>query len=216
MKMQAIAISIVVSGATLGIGFALMPPGARADVPPVPPPAPAPSALAGRPAASSPAPSAVPSAAAPSLSALPASTFGLPPFASGAWGDPPSDAPKADEWKDAPRVDVTLASPAARACSTRRLREWVRIHCPVDSAGGRVLAGSPKDVTITLLPSAKGDPTLPPAGIDVTFPVRRGDPRLIELFGVGSGYEGGFFAVHGFLVDAHWPESAAAPTLVLR
>jgi hypothetical protein len=125
-----------------------------------------------------------------------------------------SDAPAASDWEKATYVEPSRR--VGRACSVRLLREWARVRCDVPSAGARVMAGSAKDVDVHLVPSPRGGKDDPPIAIEVTFPLRRGEPRLIQLFGATSGYDGGQFPVNGNVVEASWPDSAPTPTLVIR
>ena len=212
MKKTSLIACIAVSSASLTLGVAMLPLRATAQAPSgAAAPAAAPSTA--KPSASGSAASASASAAP---TALPASTFDLAPLAQTPWSDVETDPPSAEEWKTAPFVEITRRAPAARDCTIRRVREYVRVRCTVRSAGARVLAGNPRDVVVQLGAPAAGNHEPLPESIEVTFPIRRNDPHLIRLFGVEFGYEGGVFAIAGSLLDASWPESAKAPTLVIR
>lgn len=219
MKRQTIALCFVASVAAVGLGFATVPSGARAAAPtatPYPSASASASHMPGLPTAT---PSASATGAPPPIASsgpLPASTFGLPRFSDPPLPDAASEPPTADEWKAAPFVEITRRSPDARPCSVRRIREYLRVRCEVQSAGARVLAGDAKKVEVHLLPPADPHPGNPPGGVEVTFPLRRKDPHLIQLFEVDSGYEGGFFATTGRLIDVSWPDSAPSPTVIIR
>ncbi len=216
MKMKTLGAVVAVSASGLLVAFLLTPPRANAQAPSA-----YPSAGAHAPAMSAatvftPAPSASASASPLSATALPASTFDLPSLSAAPFTGADSDPPTADEWKTAPLVEVARRSPEARACKTRRVREYIRIRCDLQSSGARVVAGNPKGVQINLVMAPTAEPTSPAMAIEVTLPLRRKDPRLIQLFGVESQYEGGLVPVSSRLIDASWPESAAAPTVVIR
>jgi hypothetical protein len=102
-----------------------------------------------------------------------------------------SPMPKKEAWASAPLVTLDRVTPDA-TCDTRRLQEWIRIHCRLD--GGTMLIGGNVDGF-----SLAGDGS-------AVFPVRRGDRRVIEVYGADT------------TVNAHTAEPVARkplPGLVL-
>lgn len=163
-----------------------------------------------------PAPGASASASAgPSPSSLPPSRFDLPPLAKESIPETRSEMPTADEWKNAPAIEVTRRSRAARTFRVYRVREYIKVHTSDPTSGIRMHAGDRKDVAMTVVPRPDYD-FRPPNGGDIVFPLRRNEPRLFQFFGIEFGYDGGASPVPSFIVDASWPDSAPGPTVVIR
>ena len=124
-----------------------------------------------------------------------------------------SPLPKLDEWVSAPVVELTENAEKSR-CHARVVREWLKIHC--DGGWGliRQLAGSPSDLAFWIAPrkenSSMGD------GAEIIVALRKGDRRLMQLFGLREAYEGPAWpSVAGF-VEERWDEGDEHPTVVLR
>ncbi len=165
-------------------------------------------------ALSSSSPSASGSAA---IADLPDHRFDLPPLDKEVIPTDRSELPTADEWKNAPLVEVTRRSPMARWCRVYRVREYLKVHCGMPMAGLRQLAGSPKDVQIFVVPK-KADQALtdPPNGGQAIFPLRRDDARLFQFFDLSSDGWEGWSPGASVVIDASWPTGTDAPTVVLR
>jgi hypothetical protein len=119
-----------------------------------------------------------------------------PPIAEGleeARSDPPAHA----EWEHAPEVSLARA-PAG--CVAARLREWTTIHCNVcGDMGASLVAGPREGVSFAHEPFG--------CAVEITFPVRRGDRRVLEMMkGVSSPFS---FSAYSFESDAAFVISEA-------
>jgi hypothetical protein len=124
---------------------------------------------------------------------------------------PPSPA----EWKAAPRVHLTRRAQRAEACNAYRVREWIKIHCSTLISGMRLLAGSTDGIALWVTePPTPGDVGAAGQFGELVFPVRPGDRRVFEVFGVEFEYEGwGTFPL--LLVEEMWRTGAAKPEVAL-
>jgi hypothetical protein len=136
--------------------------------------------------------------------------FAPPPPASLA-DDPPADEatprPTAAEWREAQAV---APARSARGCKAQRVREWLRVACPVSGelAAMDLLAGPREGVAFeprTKRGSAQG----------VIFPLRRGDRRVFEVVHVEgfSRYTTEYDVA--FTVSEDWLADAKGPTVVV-
>jgi len=100
----------------------------------------------------------------------PPSDDALPAFDAEPWPETASPEPARGDWAAAPTVRL---SRSADDCTARRIREWVRVTC---KRGNHLLleGGTRAGLTISANPELDVTPT-------VTFPVRRGDRRVIQL-----------------------------------
>jgi DNA-binding beta-propeller fold protein YncE len=94
----------------------------------------------------------------------------LPAFDAEPWPETASPEPAKGEWASAPKVRLSRST---AGCTARRIREWVRVTC--EHGNHLMLEGGTKPgLTLTANPELDVKPT-------VTFPVRRGDRRVIQL-----------------------------------
>jgi hypothetical protein len=132
---------------------------------------------------------------------------GAPPLEA----DPPagekSAVPKAAEWAKASPVRLARVGPAASGCIALRVREWLRIRCPIRTFAISLLGGSNEGVAFWIGPEAEQQPG------EVQFPLRRGDRRVVELWTYGKDAEGGFMPQPALVVQEHWVDGEAAPTV---
>jgi hypothetical protein len=138
----------------------------------------------------------------------------LPSFDAEPFPPDKTPAPSPAEWKAAPRVRLTRRAQRAEACNAYRVREWIKIHCATSIAGMRLLAGSTDGIALWVTES----PTPRDVGTtgfgELVFPVRPGDRRVFEVFGVEFEYEGwGTFPL--LLVEEMWRTGAAKPEVAL-
>jgi hypothetical protein len=124
--------------------------------------------------------------------------------------------PRPEEWKAAPPVRPTHVSKGLRACQAMRVREWVKIHCNLQTAGLRLVAGSPEGIALWVPePPPDASPfVMTGQWSEIVFPVRPGDRRLFELLEVVWGYETPDVSSL-LLVEEQWRAGAAKPEIAL-
>lgn len=151
---------------------------------------------------------------------------GLPAFDAEPLPEDKSKAPTPEEWKEAVQVRLTRQTPSISGCRAWRLREWMKIHCDIKTAGIRLLAGSADGVSLFVPDSlvsheefeknpwelgSRHFETLGRIG-QVVFPLRRGDRRVFEWFtlDVWDNYEGppGVGSTSAMIVEEQWLEGA--------
>ena len=127
-----------------------------------------------------------PSAASGAASAAPSATAAAPPAPAGKGSWPPdgksSERPTDAEWE---KAEPFALERNHRMCRAKHVREWVWIECERAKTnfepfeGVRVVGGDPADVRVA-------NPKTGERGkrpVAVTFPVRPGDRRVIEIVG---------------------------------
>jgi hypothetical protein len=115
-----------------------------------------------------------------------------------------SKAPTIAEWTAAPRVRLTRTT-RTNGCNAARVREWVKIHCDVQTAGLRLIAGSTDGIALWVPEPIKEDDlsTVGRFG-EIVFPVRQGDRRIFEFLRFDSGDWGGWSTTSSYLVEEEW------------
>lgn len=131
-----------------------------------------------------------------------------------------SKTPSIAEWTAAPRVRLTRMT-RTNGCNAARVREWVKIHCDLQTGGLRLIAGSTDGIALWVPePIKKGDFfTLGRFG-EIVFPVRQGDRRIFELlrFNIDTGgWDGGvsWGTSSSFLVEEEWLEGGTPQIAML-
>ena len=135
----------------------------------------------------------------------------LPAFDHEPFGDEKTKTPDADDWKAAKQVRLSRVSRSVPSgCRAWRVREWMKIHCDLKTAGLRMLAGKSEGVSLVISESlvsekeAMQNPELFSKHFEtmgrigqIVFPVRRGDRRVFEWLSleIASGYDSGQSAV---------------------
>jgi hypothetical protein len=107
-------------------------------------------------------------------------------------------------------------------CTAVQLGEWVRVSCKSPGEfdiywGVRVVGGPHEEVSIADRPPPSGEKRGP--GVDVMFPVRRGDRRLIEIALYVPCTAMRCYTVEetvGTMISVSWLESEAAPTITIH
>lgn len=117
----------------------------------------------------------------------------------------PTPIPKADEWTHAERMELTRTGPLAEGCRTYRVREWLRIRCPVKTFALSLLGGDVQGVAFWIGPASEGQPG------EVLFPVRRGDRRIVQLWGPEVDAKGIFTPKATLIIQEQWVPGMAAP-----
>jgi hypothetical protein len=116
---------------------------------------PAPSSSAG--------PKADPSGGAPANAKVaippwPSSREAFPAFDAEPFPAEKTKTPDDADWKKAVEVRLSRVSPGVpAACRAWRVREWMKIHCEIRTAGLRMLAGSREGVSFLLAPALPFD-----------------------------------------------------------
>lgn len=129
-----------------------------------------------------------------------------------------SDKPKPEEWAGAEPLTLTRAP---SNCSATRVREWIRVACQAqmgaDVFGVRVVGGAEDDVTMDDMKVIKKSRYEEQRGLTVTFPVRRGDQRIITLDVVTFQWKAYTPDEDVYqVVQASWPEGQQGPTIVVQ
>jgi len=142
-------------------------------------------------------------------------TAQAPPAASaeamGLDADPPgaekSKSPSFDEWTKATKVRLTRTGPAAAPCTAYRVREWLKVRCMGTKPHAMVvLGGDAAEVSFWIDRDER-------KGGEVQFPVRRGDRRVIQVWTGEADAAGVFKPRPALLIQEHWLEDRAAPTV---
>ncbi len=125
-------------------------------------------------------------------------------FVSGAAGDVPaarSAMPTEDEWK---KDGAEQPMRWKLGCTTKRLREWVRVSCPGEPVRSAVIAGARDDVQF-----GRGW---------VVFPLRKGERRVIQLWLGDASHDTPYVPAKGEvrLISSYWLEGQAEPTITLQ
>ncbi|UQA55781.1 hypothetical protein [Polyangium aurulentum] len=149
--------------------------------------------------ASSPATAQAPPAGAASSDAVPLDAD--PP------GTEKTKTPSFDEWSKARKVRLTRTGPAAAPCTAYRVREWLKVRCMGTRPHAMVvLGGDAAEVSFWIDHDER-------RGGEVQFPLRRGDRRVVQIW-TGEADEAGVFKPRPALViQEHWLEDRAAPTV---
>lgn len=125
--------------------------------------------------------------------------------------DPPgpekSKSPSFDEWSKAPKVRLTRLGPAAAPCTAYRVREWLKVRCLGTKPHAMVvIGGDAAEVSFWIDKDER-------RGGEVQFPMRRGDRRVVQIWAGGVDAAGLFKAKPSLLIQEHWLEDRAAPTV---
>jgi hypothetical protein len=125
--------------------------------------------------------------------------------------DPPgvekTKTPSFAEWAKAQKVRLTRTGPAAAPCTAFRVREWLKVRC----IGTRphamvVLGGDAAEVSFWIDNDER-------RGGEVQFPLRRGDRRVVQIWTGGVDGAGVFDPKPALVIQEHWLEDRAAPTV---
>jgi hypothetical protein len=149
---------------------------------------------------------AAPSLDVPSLDAPSAALRGLA-------DDPPtserSAVPTAAEWTTAESVRLSRTSARATGCAARRVREWLRVRCPVPTFAVSLVGGSVEGLSFWITPQAQGSQG------EAQFPLRRGDRRVVQLWTSRGEGEGPRAPAAGLVIQEHWIDGEPAPTVTV-
>ncbi|MDI1451382.1 hypothetical protein [Polyangium sp. 6x1] len=125
--------------------------------------------------------------------------------------NPPSaektKAPTFEEWSKAPKVRLSRTGPAAAPCTAYRVREWLKVRCLGTKPHAMVvLGGDAAEVSFWIDRDER-------QGGEVQFPMRRGDRRVVQIWAGGVDAAGVFKPKPSLVIQEHWLEDRAAPTV---
>jgi hypothetical protein len=121
--------------------------------------------------------------------------------------------PKVADWVGATRVRITRRGPRAEGCRAWRTKNWVKIHCDVQTTAVSLVGGAFKGVSMWMSEPKEGGAA--PGASEAMFPIRPGDRRIFELFSFGETY-GGSMVSPGLVLQEYWLPGEPAPVIVLR
>jgi hypothetical protein len=140
-----------------------------------------------------------------------------PPFDKVPFSDERTSVPTAAEWKTAEQVTLDPMDRGPTGCSAKRVREWVQLHCTGTTVGGVRMLGGKKDGLQVRFDSFDPDMgSFFSEGVQVYFPVRRGDQRVIEVMQVEFGYRSASGVSPWFVISELWPEGEDSPEIAVR
>ena len=147
-------------------------------------------------------------------SAMPTSSASAPaPSVPSATLEPPSDerspVPTAAEWAAATELHASRTSPRAKACRLTRVREWLRVRCAVDTFAISLLGGSNEGLSFWIGPPSEG------RFGEVQMPLRRGDRRVVQLWGTKTDPAGVVEIVPSIVVQEAWVEGEPGPIVTV-
>lgn len=120
-----------------------------------------------------------------------------------------SKPPTAAEWAAGRQVKLTRISPRAATCTALRVREWLRVRCPMPTFALSLLSGSIEGLSFWIGTEADN------AFGEVQLPLRPGDRRVVQLW-TSRAIEGGGAAVEPQIVlQELWIEGEASPVVTL-
>ncbi|WP_437592779.1 hypothetical protein [Sorangium sp. So ce1000] len=127
---------------------------------------------------------------------------------------PPSERtarPAAAEWDAAEQVSLARAARGG-ACKARRQREWLRIDCSVPSVVAvRSLGTGAGGESVSAGEHQTEEDGSFPSSVSVTFPVRIGDRRVIEILSFEEGYRFQAGLSTSVVISEQWLEGDAGP-----
>lgn len=120
-----------------------------------------------------------------------------------------SKPPTAAEWTAGKHVKLTRVSPPAASCTAIRVREWLRVRCPMPTFALSLLSGSIEGLSFWIGTEADNQ-----FG-EVQLPLRPGDRRVVQLW-TSRVADGGTMAVEPSIVlQELWIEGEASPVVTL-
>ena len=148
----------------------------------------------------------------------------LPSYRAEPFPEEHSPEPKAREWATAPRVAIDRTrgylvldvdtEQRSVPCEARRVREWMRIRCSINTGAISLLGGTGEGLAMRLDRTKKEDFVTFPEGGEIVFPVRRGDRREIEWLEVAFGYKGMSSVEPSFMLSEQWIPGDPHPRIV--
>lgn len=124
-------------------------------------------------------------------------------------GPDKSPVPTAKEWLSATPAKLSRTSQAAVGCDATRVREWLRVRCPIKTYAISLLGGSNENLSFWIGPEKEGQPG------EVQFPLRRGDRRVVQFWMAGKDADGNVAPVPSIVLQEQWVEGEASPTVTV-
>lgn len=142
-------------------------------------------------------------------SATVSSSSGRVPLDADLPGPEKSAVPTAREWLSATPVRLSRTSRVGAECAATRVREWLRVRCPVKTFALSLLGGSNEGLSFWIGPEAEGQ------WGEVQFPIRRGDRRVVQFWASREGDAGGLEPKPSVVLQEQWIEGESAPTITV-
>jgi hypothetical protein len=120
-----------------------------------------------------------------------------------------SPVPTAKEWLTAKPVKLSRTSKAAAGCVATRVREWLRVRCPVETFAISLLGGSSEALSFWIGPEQEGQPG------EVQLPLRRGDRRVVQLWTKRKEADGTVVPQPSLVLQEQWVEGDPSPTVTV-
>jgi hypothetical protein len=123
--------------------------------------------------------------------------------------------PTAEEWKSAAPFALARKSRDASSCEATRVREWLRVRCPMPAMGALKTMGANRRGERLRIEERFEQQSWSSSGAEVVLPMRPGDRRVIEWLSLDSGYKGlsGFSTV--FVVSEQWIAGEREPIVTV-
>ncbi len=138
---------------------------------------------------------------------------GAPTLASEMAKSPPSESrskvPTAEEWRTATSVKLSRTSPRAAACAAVRVREWLRVRCPMEAFAVSLLGGANDGLSFWI-----GEDTRGTFG-EVQLALRPGDRRVVQLWTTRTGTGGVAIVEPSVVLQELWILGEASPTVTV-
>jgi hypothetical protein len=119
-----------------------------------------------------------------------------------------SKPPTAAEWTAGKRVLLTRVSPRAATCTAIRVREWLRVRCPMPTFALSLLSGSIEGLSFWIGTEADNQ-----FG-EVQVPLRPGDRRVVQLW-TSRAAQTGAAVEPSIVLQELWIEGEASPVVTL-
>lgn len=120
-----------------------------------------------------------------------------------------SPSPKAADWLTAAPMKLTRTSPASAGCVATRVREWLRVRCPLKTFALSLLGGSTEGLSFWIGPENQGQYG------EVQFPLRPGDRRVVQFWGQEADEAGGAIPVPTIVLQEQWIDGDVPTITVL-
>ena len=139
----------------------------------------------------------------------------LPSLAGALLSSDKSPRPSPAQWKQARPVALRYAGPRASRCTAFLLRVWLKVRCSGGTVPAVTQLGGERDGVVFWIDPPADRATNLPGDVDVQFPLRRGDRRVLQFWGLGPGYDGPLTVVPGLTLHEEWVDETGPNLLLL-